>query len=238
MRMPFEKYGSGDYKRDNPDWDMADSPWKAGLVLNTLQLNGIQPKSVVEVGCGAGAVLAELERDFPNTTFKGYDIAADAATFWVKHQSANISFEVGDFIQINKHHFDILLLLDVVEHVPEPFSFLVSLRGHADYFVFHIPLDLSSISVLREKPLLHVRNKVGHIHYFTKGLAISLLEECGYSVINWRYTGAAYNAPQRTWKTYLANIPRYLACKINKDLGVRLFGGETLIVLAKGNGAT
>lgn len=238
MSKPYESYQSGDYLANNPTWDAEDSEWKAEQVLMTLRENGIQPGSVVEVGCGAGAVLAALERNLPNSEFKGYDIAPDAVPFWAKHQSARTSFEVGDFFQLNNRHYDLLLLLDVVEHVPDPFHFLTSLRGHADYFVFHIPLDLSSISVLREKPLLHVRNKVGHIHYFTKGLALTLLKECGYTVIDWRYTGAAYSAPQRTLKTRLANIPRYLICKFNKDMGVRLFGGETLIVLAKGNVAT
>jgi len=43
------------------------------------------------------------------------------------------------------------------------------------------------------------------------------------------YTGAAFNTPQATFKTRLAQLRRLL----NKDVGVRLLGGETLMVLAK-----
>jgi len=123
--------------------------------------------------------------------------------------------------------------LDVFEHVPNPFDFLSQLQGRADYYVFHIPLDLNAISVIREAPLLYVREKVGHIHYYTKGLALALLEECGYQIMDWSYTGASFNAPQRALKTRLAQIPRHLVYAINKDMGVRLLGGETLMVLAK-----
>jgi hypothetical protein len=59
-----------------------------------------------------------------------------------------------------------------------------------------------------------------------------LLKECGYQVIEARFTGAAFNAPGHGWKTTLAQIPRRLAFAVNHDWGARLFGGETLMVLA------
>lgn len=229
----LDRYINGDYLSKNPDWDVADSPWKAKNVVKILNSNKLKPKSVVEVGCGAGAVLAELEKSIHEARFFGYDIAPDASVFWERYKSTKVSFELGDFLQLNKQKYDILLLLDVIEHVADPISFLVSLREHADYFVFHIPLDLSAVNVIREKPLLFVRNKVGHIHYFTKGLALTLLEECGYSIVEWTYSGASTSSPQKTFKRRLANIPRYLISKINKDLSVRILGGETLLVLAK-----
>ena len=81
---------------------------------------------------------------------------------------------------------------------------------------------------------LYVPKKVGYIHYYTKGLALSLLEESGYTVVDWSYTGAAFTAPQEvTWKNRLSRLPRKILFGINRDLGVRLLGGDTLIVLAK-----
>ncbi|MDP3715456.1 MAG: hypothetical protein Q8R21_03495, partial [Burkholderiales bacterium] len=78
----------------------------------------------------------------------------------------------------------------------------------------------------------HVRRKVGHVHYYTRGLATALLEDCGYHIVDARYTGAAFTAPQRSLKTWLASLPRRVARVVNPDWGVRLFGGETLMVLA------
>ena len=59
------------------------------------------------------------------------------------------------------------------------------------------------------------------------------VEESGYDVIDARYTGAAFSAPQRGWRTRLAALPRRLLYAIDRDLGARVLGGETLMVLAR-----
>lgn len=226
------RYTSSNYLDSNPSWDIEDSPWKASKVYELLTRRGIAPKTIVDVGCGAGLVLAELQKQWPEASYSGYDIAPDAERFWEAPRTAGIKLLVGDFTKTSSPHFDVLLALDVLEHLQDPFDFLVRLKGRANHYVFHFPLDLSAISVLRESPLLRVRKKVGHIHYYTRGLATALLEDCGYDIVEARYTGAAFNAPQRSFKTWLASVPRRLARLANPDWGVRLFGGETLMVLA------
>lgn len=233
MPLPFEQYRSSDYLVRNPSWDQADSPWKAVRIEAILREHDIKPRLLAEVGCGAGGVLAALRPSHPETELYGYDIAPAAARFWDNHSPAGIHFTVGDFFVVSNRHYEVILLIDVIEHLANPFDFLVRLRERADYVVLHFPLDLSAISVARESPLLHTRNKTGHIHYFTKGLALALLRECGYQVLEWQYTGAAFSAPQRTWKTRLAGLARRIAYGVHKDTGVRLLGGETLLVLAR-----
>lgn len=233
MSKPYESYESGDYLAKNPTWDEEDSEWKAGQVLKLLERNQLTPRYIVEVGCGAGGILASLHDAMPTAEYSGFEIAPDASNFWDKYADKNIKFKVEDFLKKQTNYFDILLLLDVIEHVPNPFEFLSALHGRAEYFIFHIPLDLSAISVARESPLLEVRQKVGHIHYFTKGLALALIQESGFQVMDWFYTGASFSAPQVSWKAKLARLPRRLANAINRDWGVRLFGGDTLMVLAQ-----
>jgi SAM-dependent methyltransferase len=235
MNLPFATYESGEYLSKNPTWDIEDSAWKASAVEKILKSNHLTPGSVVEVGCGAGGILAAMQASMPQAQYFGYEIAPSAASFWEAYKDKPIAFKVEDFLTTTTRRFDALLLLDVVEHLPNPYEFLPALKSRADYFVFHFPLDLSAVSVLREKPLLHVRDKVGHIHYFTKSLALSLLRECGYQVMDWSYTGAAFNAPQSNWKTRLARLPRRITFALNRDWGVRLLGGDTLMVLARPN---
>ncbi|MDP1671516.1 MAG: class I SAM-dependent methyltransferase [Burkholderiales bacterium] len=226
------RYLGADYLRDNPSWDSEDSPWKAGKVRELLEGNAIAPASVVDVGCGAGIVLAELQKSWHSARYAGYDIAPDAERFWAAPRARGIELVVGDFLDAATPVYDVLMALDVLEHLQDPFAFLARLKGRANHYVFHFPLDLSAISVLRESPLLHVRRKVGHVHYYTRGLATALLEDCGYHIVDARYTGAAFTAPQRSLKTWLASLPRRVARVVNPDWGVRLFGGETLMVLA------
>jgi len=228
-----KRYIESDYLEENPDWDIQDSPWKVNKVITMLKKHTVEPNVACEVGCGAGACLAELRKHLGDTKLYGYDIAPDALKFWSDYEDANIHFELGDFLSMDTPYFDLMLMLDVLEHVADPHNFLCQVRERADRFIFHFPLDLSASSVLRETPLLHVRRKVGHIHYFTKGLALELLDECGFEVVDYQYTGAAFNAPQATLKTRLVSLPRRLIYALNKDIGVRLLGGETLMVLAK-----
>ena len=68
---------------------------------------------------------------------------------------------------------------------------------------------------------------------FTKTLALSLLEETGYEVIDAQFTNAALDAPQRSLKTRLMASLRKLIYLIDHDFGARLLGGETLMVLAR-----
>ncbi len=227
------RYLNGEYAERNPDWDSLDSPWKADRVAEILVCHGINPASIAEIGCGAGGVLAALRPRFPQADMAGFDIAPELISLWPAHEDARIRFTLGDFLSMNQQPFELLLVLDVLEHLGDPFSFLERLKGHGEWVIFHFPLDLSAITVLRESPLLHVREKVGHIHYFTRGLALALLEECGYEVIDARYTGAAFNAPGRTLRTRLAALLRWLVNAVNRDIGVRLLGGETLMVLAR-----
>jgi SAM-dependent methyltransferase len=232
LTNPTNRYLNDEYRAHNPTWDVEDSPWKAALAKGMLERGRISPRSFCDVGCGAGFVLAELRRSYADAELYGFDIAPALPDFWKRHEGSAIQFELGDFVASNSRHYDVVLCLDVIEHIPDPFAFLSGIRGSANYFVFIIPLDLSAMTVARERPLLRQRREVGHIHYFTKNLALSLLRECGYSVVEWSYSGAALRAPRKTWKTRLAVLPRLLAQVPNRDFGVRLLGGETLVVLA------
>lgn len=227
------RYLGSEYGRANPSWDAEDSPWKVNQVIRMMRRHHIAPTSIAEIGCGAGAILAGLREHYPDTPLYGFDIAPGAADFWSRHASARIEFTLGDFFQRSHRQYDVLLVLDVIEHLANPFDYLSRLSRHANHHIFHIPLDLSAVSVLRESPLLYVREKVGHLHYYTKGLALTMLEESGYHVVDSFYTGAGFTAPQRGWLARMASFPRRVVHAVAKDVGVRLFGGETLMVLTR-----
>ena len=226
-------YTGSEYADNNPTWDIEDTQWKARKIAGIIKASGIKPKSICEIGCGSGGILAELREAYPDAALAGYDIAPSAARFWPQWKSLDIQLTTGDFLVDDKSFHDILLLIDVLEHVRDPHTFLSQLKGRSNYMVIHFPLDLSALSVARESPLLNVRRKVGHIHYFTKGLALELLKESGYSIIDYRYTGAYKSAPQRTAATKIFGVFRELLSLFDKDIGVRLFGGETLMVLTE-----
>lgn len=69
--MSLEFYKTDKYFMNNTTWHIEDSSWKAGLVFNILNRANLRPIDIVEVGCGAGAVLAELQRKLPLANFLG-----------------------------------------------------------------------------------------------------------------------------------------------------------------------
>jgi len=227
------RYTSGEYAERNPDWDCGDSPWKAAHVAEMIERHSLSPSSITEIGCGAGGILLILKTIFPKTRMTGYDIAPQLSAFWDAKQASGIRFVLGDYFDQATDVPDLILLLDVIEHLGAPYDFLPRLRDRSRLVIFHIPLDLSSVSVLREAPLLYVRHKVGHLHYFTRSLALAMLDECGFEVVDARYTGASYNSPGRRLKTRIAAAFRKVAYTCFGDAAVRLLGGETLIVLAR-----
>jgi hypothetical protein len=165
----------------------------------------------------------------------GFDVSPQLADIWKRHEEtgARVKFRLGDFHELNQRKYDVVLMCDVFEHVRDPFTFLELTRAHGRYFIFHIPLDLSALSVLRGASLMNVRAKVGHLHSYTKDLALATLTDSGYQIVGWRYSGASQYAASRSWSAKLAYIVRRIGYGFNKDLGVRLLGGETLLVLAK-----
>lgn len=228
-----KRYTSGEYAQANPDWDSSDSPWKSEQVVALLNDHQISPATIVEIGCGAGGVLRALRERFPECSMQGFDIAPNLIELWKHHSGAGIEFNLGDYFSLSRETPELTLILDVLEHLADPHEFLAQLKKRSRYVVFHFPLDLSAISVLRETPLLHVRRKVGHIHYFSRGLALELLQECDFEVIDSRYTGASFSTPGRSLATRCAGLVRRLVRTVLGDIGVRLLGGETLIVLAR-----
>lgn len=227
------KYLDGTYESNNPDWHRGDAQWKAKTISNILIRNNFNPKSIIEVGCGTGDILKHLRNYFKNAKLIGYDVSPLLKTFWEENLVHQIEFRLGDYDIDNMDYFDLLLMIDVFEHVRDPFTFLENAKKHSKYFVFHIPLDLSAQGIVRNAPLINARRKLGHIHSYTKDLALETIKDCGYNVIDFAYTGASFNMPNRSLMTRIAHFPRWLLRKFDEDLAVRILGGETLIVLAE-----
>lgn len=221
---------NSEYLRNNPDWHVEDSPWKAKQILKMLVRNSLHPKSIAEVGCGAGEILNQLYYSLPDDIrFAGYDISIDAINLARQRTKDRLDFRNEDFT-ITGDNFDLLLMIDVFEHVEDYMGFLRSCKERkTKYVMFHIPLDIAVDAVLRNK-LMAGRKYVGHLHYFTKETALATLKDCEYEIIDFFYTAGTLELPR--FKS-LIFLPARIMYKINKDLGVKLFSGFSLMVLAK-----
>jgi len=220
-------YNDGRYSSKNPGWHENDAPWKATQVLSTLGDRNFRPESIVDIGCGTGGVLEVIAGTLNGTRLVGYDPSSQAIR--MVERSDRVELRVGTPKDVHEH-YDLLLNLDVFEHVEDYIGFLRSLRPIADWFMFHIPLDVSAQSVIRERPLLTARSTVGHLHYFTRRTALASLETAGFKIVCDRLL--LPNDMPRQAKTRIANIPRNLGRRLMPELSARILGGSTLLVLA------
>lgn len=225
-------YIGGEYLAHNPTWGAEESSWKAAHVLRLLRRHGIAPKSVCEIGCGAGRVLRELHDSIADSEFLGCDISPDALALCAPLETARLRFSLAHVDEI-RGFFDVVLLLDVIEHVEDHFDFLRRAASLGEYKILHIPLDLSVQSVLRSARLPRTRDLVGHVHFFTRELALQRLRDVGLEVIESSYTRGAVELTTDSGLARLAKLPRRALFAAAPDLAVRLLGGYSLLVLAR-----
>jgi cyclopropane fatty-acyl-phospholipid synthase-like methyltransferase len=230
--MTGSLYVDGCYREKNPDWHAADSKWKAARIVAMLARNLVDFTSCIEVGCGAGQIVAYLALQYPGRSFSGYDISPDAARLWTSVPQGQVSYHCADFTSSTVTS-DLLLLIDVFEHVEDYLGFLRQLANRARWFVFHIPLDMHISGLLRDRQL-NARQQVGHLHYFSRATALATLEDTGYHIIDQEFTNLSQETIEgRRMLTRFANILRRGLQAISPNTAAKLLGGYSLLVLAR-----
>jgi SAM-dependent methyltransferase len=227
-------YRNGSYLKYNPSWHAEESPFKVRQIERMMDRQHLKPRSVCDVGCGAGLVLAELQSHLPSDCICwGYDVSPDALAMCTNRGNQNLHFRLRDIRKDESATlFDLLLMLDVFEHVEDYIGLIRSVRSKARQKLFHIPLDLSVQAVLRENGLLRRRDHHAHLHYFTKETALRTLTDVGYTIVDWFYTPRCIELGDLLVQK-IVRIPRRLCFAGFPDLTVRVLGGYSLMVLAE-----
>lgn len=231
--MSDGRYTSGEYLASNPTWHAENSAWKASQILGMLHRHGLRPGAVCEVGCGVGEVLRELhDRMSHRPSFVGYEISPQALALAASRSSERLEFRLGNVLE-DDEKFDLILLIDVIEHVEDYFSLLRGLRTRSRHTILHIPLELSVVSVLLDTPMTFSRDRLGHVHFFTRDMALGMLRGVGYEIVDWTFTAASSQYPPGSWKLRVLEWARRVAFPLHQTAAVRILGGYSLLVLAR-----
>lgn len=209
------------------NWHLEDAPFKAKYVDLMVRRHKLHPKTVCEIGCGAGGVLANLRQLWgTEPVFTGFDISPQAHALSQQFSQPNLQFVLGDAFAQDQT-YDLVLVMDVVEHVENCFEFLRQARDKGTFKLYHIPLEITCSSALRD--MLHEGYNLGHIHHFSRSTALAALKHTGHKIIDTLYTPVAFECP-KLWRTRVTNFARRL---LPQTICARLLGGYSLLVLAK-----
>ena len=150
------------------------------LLIN--QLQKISFKSLLDVGCGQGSFLLELQKTFPGVQFHGSDFSGSAIDL-AREKISNCDFSVMDITSntLNKK-FDVVICSEVLEHIDDDREAIKNLHAMTGKYL------------LVSSPQGRMRNfeerVVGHVRNYEKGELAEKLISAGvepFDVIEWGF---------------------------------------------------
>ena len=96
------------------------------IVESVLAVTPRAPATVLEIGCGEGSVLARIARYWPSAVVTGVDLSAASIEL---ARVKGLTASKGSYRAVESH-YDLIYSFAVIEHVPSPMDYLVSLKAH------------------------------------------------------------------------------------------------------------
>lgn len=116
--------------------------WKIKYLTRVMP-SGTKINSILEVGCATGDLLASFTSGAANTNRTGLDISDNnIAEANIRYPGINffaIPFE--DFVKQEQRVFDLIILSDILEHVPDDVGMLRLAGENARYVLLNLPLE-------------------------------------------------------------------------------------------------
>lgn len=154
-----------------------------------------RPK-VIDIGCGNGAIAAELSARGFFERLVGYDVSPSGIEQAVALELPQSTFNTVDgdgHLPEPDGGFDLAVLSHVVEHVEEPRRILREASRVAEWVVVEVPL---------EHNVRHagdfVWTETGHVNFYDLSLIRQLLQSCRLEVVEERVTTPSLVWAQRT----------------------------------------
>ena len=232
-------YSSGDFF--NSSTGFKDAEFKVKELLSLLEHqkheHELKIRRIADVGCGRGDTTIQLDKAFNNNTtnnvsIEGFDVYPEVMS--ISTTSPNVQFHYQDFCTLpeNNELYDLVVLFDVIEHVPDPISFLKTVSKKTKAVALHIPLDNTWFGWLRLLPRTNLSHP-GHLVILDVASALNLLTFAGLRTRDFAFT-PVFRAPSGkvTRAQRLLNPFRRLLYALNPYLLHKSLGGVSLIVVA------
>lgn len=208
MLNSLDQYIDGNYQEKHQDWHLGDAIHKVNdikfSVKSLLATESKEHLKIADVGAGVGGVLFELtqwlHRDYPKLSVEA--IAFEISPFAV--QKGREIFPTLDLrqelLQNTQDIFDLVLLIDVLEHLENPWEMLRTVHQKSRYMIVRQPL-LENVSNFRHRNYHHEREHWGHISYFNYYSFLDMAQATGWQPLaiallpSWELSQNAHHKP-------------------------------------------
>jgi ubiquinone/menaquinone biosynthesis C-methylase UbiE len=138
-------------------------------------------RSVLDVGCGQGAFLQELQSEFPHIEVNGIDISSSAVEL-ARKRVANGRFSMLDITsKFLEEKCDLVVCSEVLEHIPDDVLALQNLRRMTGrYLLISTP----------QGRMREFEKQVGHVRNYAPGELVKKITTNGFtvrSVVEWGF---------------------------------------------------
>jgi SAM-dependent methyltransferase len=158
-------------------WRELGARSKAAHVRALCAQTGLKPRSLVEIGCGDGALLAQL-RGLAEVV-DGFELSAPAAELARRAvpEARRIEAYDGSEVPAEDDSYDLAILSHVLEHVPVPGPLLAEAARVADEVLVEVPLEDNRSAARPAKR--EEAASIGHLHAFSRADVRGLVTEAG-----------------------------------------------------------
>ena len=219
---PHNVHYEGEYSAGELEWRRLGALDK----IDNLQalLGTRKVSSVLEVGCGTGAVLAEAVRRGIGTSHVGIDMADPREHMDERAVDLDLRQYDGSRLPFDDNSFDLVFASHVVEHVPDPRGFLAELARVSRQLVYaEVPCEMNLRSGHRA---MQGSLRIGHINGYTPEYFMMLLQTAGLNVIDMRvfdHSLGVHSFGRSAWKGRATQIIRKSLLKLHPSLAAKLF---------------
>ncbi len=178
----FNQHYEGVYTDKAIEWRRICSLDKASNIQSLVGAEKVE--SILEVGCGTGAVLSELRKRGVGTSHKGIDLAEPDKHVDSGAKDLSLLEYDGETIPFPDDSFDFVYASHVVEHVLNPRGFIKEISRVAKRFIYlEVPCELHLRTTHSD---MQTTLNIGHINSYSPESFSMLCQTAGLQIIESR----------------------------------------------------